>query len=71
MISVAIPKYDDNLRQTLKEKEWKEKPSKMEYKKAKKLFEDFKIEKEIPEFNTMLELQRFTKAAVEKKLNEE
>ena len=67
---MAIPKYDDNLRQTLKEVEWKKKPSRMDYKNAKKLFEDFKIDKEIPEFNTVLELQRFTKSEVTKKLNE-
>ena len=68
---MAIPKYDNNIRQLLKEKEWREKPSRMDYRNAEKLFKDFEIDKEIPKFSTVLELQRFIKDSVDKKLNEE
>ena len=63
---MARSKCDDELRQTLKEQEWKTKPTDKDYKRAKKLLSDFgvTIEDDLPEFNSIIQLQNFTKSAI-------
>ena len=61
-------KYGDELHLTLKEKEWKRKPMKSDYKAAKRLLRDFYIETTIPECTSIAELQRFTREAIHNRL---
>ena len=65
---MATRRYGDDLRMVLKESEWKNKPTKMDYKAAKRLLRDFYIEIAIPECTSIAELQRFTREAIHNRL---
>ena len=65
---MATRRYGDDLRMVLKESEWKNKPTKMDYKEAKRLLRDFYVETTIPECTSIAELQRFTREAIHNRL---
>ncbi len=58
---MSIRRYGDDLKMVLKESEWEKNPTKMDYKEAKRLLNDFGIKTKIPECKNIFELQRFTR----------
>lgn len=61
---MSTRRYGDDLKMVLKESEWKNKPTKMDYKEAKRLLNDFGIKTKIPECKNIFELQRFTRGQI-------
>lgn len=61
---MSTRRYGDDLKMVLKESEWKNKPSKIDYSKAKRLLNDFGIKIKIPECRNLVELQRFTREQI-------
>lgn len=58
---MATRRYGDDLKMVLKESAWKNKPTKMDYREAKRLLNDFGIKTNILECKNIFELQRFTR----------
>ena len=62
---MAKVSYNDPLNQSLKEPKWKSKPTDADYVDAKRLLRDFGIiEVDMPKFDNMAQLQRFTKNTI-------
>ena len=63
---MAKSRYGDELRQSLKEPEWRAKPTDKDYRAAERLLNDFGVTMVdgLPEFDTVIQLQNFTKNTI-------
>ena len=66
----AISIYNDSLSQTIRNTDCKIEPSKEDYQYVEGMFRDFGIKDvNVPEFDTISQLQRFTKNTINEYLN--
>jgi hypothetical protein len=54
----------DIINMTITESERKQRPTRWDYIKAQRLLRDFGLRKEIPQFNTIAELDRYTSGRI-------